>query len=140
MLRNKRGKSGQAYVETLLVLPLLLFIAAGVVWFGQVIYTKLALEGAAWSGARHAVATLDPQRGSSQAFLATRYGLDGFGLNPESAQASMTVWGRWGRGTQVRSTVCYNVPPPPVPFGDMFAGRRICAQQTMAVYRWKSDW
>lgn len=131
---------GQAYVEFVLVLPLFLIVIAGVVGFGQLLYTKLALEAAAWSGARHAVATLDQARGVQQAYLGARYALDGFGLNPDHAAAQVSVWGAWGRGTQVRARVCYGVPSPPVPFGQILAPQQVCASQTLPVYRWKSKW
>jgi hypothetical protein len=136
---NARTK-GQAYVEFILVLPLFMMIIAGVVGFGQLLYTKLAMEAAAWSGARHAIATLNQSRGISQASLGERYALDGFGLNPDNARSQVTIWGAWGRGTQVRVRVCYNVPMPPVPMGQALAPQQVCASQTMPVYKWKSKW
>jgi len=77
-----RRLTGQSYIEFILVLPLFLIIIAGVVGFGQLLYTKLALEGAAWAGSRHGVATLNQARGTQQAYLGARYTLSGFGLNP----------------------------------------------------------
>ena len=131
---------GQAYIEFVLVLPLFLIVIAGVVGFGQMLYTKLALSGAAWSGSRHAIATLSQTRGVNQAYQGVRYALDGFGLNPDRAQAQVSVWGAWGRGTQIRTRVCYTVPSPPVPFGQVLAPQQVCASQTLPVYRWKSKW
>ena len=131
---------GQAYIEFVLVLPLFLIVIAGVVGFGQLLYTKLALSGAAWSGSRHAIATLNQARGVNQAYQGVRYALDGFGLNPDHAQTQVSVWGAWGRGTQVRARVCYAVPSPPVPFGQILAPQQVCASQTLPVYRWKSKW
>lgn len=131
---------GQVYVEFVLVLPLFLVVIAGVVGFGQMLYTKLALEAAVWSGARHAVATLNQSRGVQQAYLGTRYALDGFGLNPDHALTQVSVWGQWHRGVQVRARACYTVPSPPVPFGQVLAPQQICASETMPVYRWKSKW
>jgi Flp pilus assembly protein TadG len=139
-LQTSALERGQAYVEFVLVLPLFLIVIAGVVGFGQLLYTKLALEAAAWSGARHAVATLDQARGVNQAYQGARYALDGFGLNPDHAAAQVSVWGAWGRGTQVRARVCYAVPAPPVPFGQILAPQQVCASQTLPVYRWKSKW
>ncbi len=136
----KSSPSGQSYVEFVLVLPLFLIVIAGVVGFGQLLYTKLALEAASWSGARHAVATLDQSRGVNQAYLGVRYTLDGFGLNPDHAQSQVTVWGQWGRGTQVQARVCYSVPMPPVPFGQILMPQQVCAAETLPVYRWKSRW
>ncbi len=138
---DPRGaERGAAATEFVLILPILLLIIAGIMGFGQLLYTKLAMEGAAWSGARHAVATLDQDRGLTQAFLGARYALDGFGLNPDNAQATVSIWGQWGRGVQTRARVCYTVPSPPVPFGDIFAPQQICGTQTLPVYKWKSKW
>jgi hypothetical protein len=138
-LSNEKSKA-QAYVEFVLVLPLFLIVIAGVVGFGQMLYTKLAMEAAAWSGARHAVATLNQSRGVSQAYLGVRYALDGFGLNPEHATTQVNLWGQWHRGVQVRARVCYNVPAPPVPFGQILVPQQVCASETMPIYKWKSKW
>jgi hypothetical protein len=133
-------RKGQSYVEFIIVLPLFLIVIAAVIGFGRMLYTKLALEGAAWSGARHAIATLNPSRGVNQAYLGARYTLDGFGLKPDHARLTARVWGQWGRGTQIQVRVCYDVPAPPVPLGSLLAPQQICAGQTMAVYKWKSLW
>lgn len=134
------SERGAAATEFVLILPILLIIIAGIMGFGQLLYAKLAMEGAAWSGARHAVATVNQTRGLKQAYLGARYALDGFGLNPDKAQATVSVWGQWGRGVQTRARVCYTVQSPPVPFGDVFAPQLICATQTLPVYKWKSKW
>ena len=134
------SERGAAATEFVLILPILLVIIAGIMGFGQLLYTKLALEGAAWSGARHAVATLDQTRGVKQAYLGARYAIDGFGLNADKAQATITVWGQWGRGVQTRARVCYKVQSPPVPFGEIFTPQQICGTQTLPVYKWKSKW
>jgi Flp pilus assembly protein TadG len=133
-----KGQRGQAYVEFLMVLPLLLLLVAGVIAFGQAFYAKLATQAAAWSGARHAIATVNSSRGAWQAYQAPRYALAGFGLNPSTAQVQ--VYGAWGRANDVRVQVCYPVPRPPVPFGDMLVPTEVCSQMTMPVYRWKSRW
>lgn len=136
---NRRVRRGQAYVEFVLVLPLLLLLVAGVIAYGQAFYAKLATQAAAWSGARHAVATLNEDRGPAQARLGVRYALSGFGLNPDTAQVQV-FYGAWGRATDVRVQVCYPVPQPPVPYGDRLIPTRVCSQQIMPTYRWKSRW
>jgi len=140
--RREQGsrERGQAYVEFIIVLPLLLLLIAGIIGFGQMIYVKLATEAAAWAAARHAVSTLNPDRGPAQAFVASRYALQGFGLNPDSARATLWAYGGWNRGSRIQVQVCYDVPPPPVPYGDYMLPSRICSTQTMPVYRWKSRW
>jgi len=135
-----RRSQGQAYVEFIIVLPLLLLLIAGIIGFGQMIYVKLATEAAAWAAARHAVSTLNIDRGPAQAFVASRYALQGFGLNPDSAWVTLWAYGGWNRGSRIQVRVCYDVPPPPVPYGDYLLPSRICSTQTMPVYRWKSRW
>lgn len=135
-----RRRQGQAYTEFVIILPLLLLLIAGIIAFGQAIYVKLATEAAAWAAARHAAASLNPDRGPAQAFTASRYALQGFGLNPDSAHVQVAAWGGWGRGRQIAVQVCYDVPPPPVPYGEYLLPSRICSRQTMAIYRWKSRW
>jgi len=139
LCRTRRRVRGQAYVEFLLVLPLLLLLVAGVIGFGQSFYAKLATQAAAWSATRHAVATLNPERGIGQAYLATRHTLSGFGLNPNTAQVQVYA-GAWGRATDVQVQVCYPVPRPPVPFGELLLDTRVCSRQIMPTYRWKSRW
>jgi len=131
---------GQAYVEFILVIPLFLIIIAGITGYGQALYTKLAVDAAAWSACRHAVASLDESRAINQAFLAASYTLSGFGLNPDSARVQVTHWGAWQRGTQVRAQVCYDVPTPPVPMGQLFSPSQVCARQLMPVNQYKSKW
>jgi hypothetical protein len=138
--RGHRRANGQAYVEFLIVLPLFLVIIAGVIGFGQALYTKLAMEAAAWSGARHATATLNRSRGYSQGVLGARYALYGFGLNPNSAEVDVDYWGGWGRGSNVRVESCYNVPSPPVPMGEVLAPSRVCSRQWMPIEPWQSRW
>ena len=138
--RSRKRESGQAYVEFIIVLPLLLLLIAGSMGFGQLLYVRLAMEAAAWSGCRHAVATLNEGRGINQAYAGVRYAVSGFGLAPDDAVAFITRWGEWGRNTQVRVRVCYEVPPPPVPLGETFAPTSVCAVQIMPVNKWQSRW
>ena len=135
---SMKGQRGQAYVEFLLVLPLLLLLVAGVIVFGQALYAKLATQAAAWSGTRHAIATVNAQRGTWQAFQAPRHTLSGFGLNPDTAQ--VRVFSAWGRANDVQVQVCYPIPRPPVPFAEALVPTEVCSQTTMPVYRWKSRW
>jgi hypothetical protein len=143
IVARRRGKSitrrGQSYVEFLMVVPVLLLVLAALIAFGQMLYTKLGLEAASWAATRHAIATLDDERGVSQAHLAARYSLDGYGLNVDAAQVKVRHWGKWGRGTLVRSTVCYQLPDAPIPMG-IFRSLTLCSDHRLPVYQWKSDW
>ncbi len=133
-------RQGQAYVEFILVMPIFLIFIAAIIGYGQILYTRLAVDAAAWSSTRHAIASLDETRATNQAFLAARYTLSGFGLNPNSAHVYVTHWGEWQRGTQVRVEVCYDVPSPPVPMGDVLSPGEVCARQIMPVNQLKSKW
>jgi hypothetical protein len=138
-MTEKRHR-GQAYVEFILVMPLFLIFIAAIIGYGQMLYTRLAVDAAAWSACRHAIATLDEQRGIHQAMLGARYTLDGFGLDPNSARVHVTHWGAWQRGAQMRVQVCYDVPAPPVPMGDILSPGQVCAHQIMPVNQLKSRW
>ena len=50
--RHRQGTSGQALVEFAIVVPVLLLIALGIVDFGRVFHTYVALANAAREGAR----------------------------------------------------------------------------------------
>src|SRR5437764_15256890 len=54
--RISRRRFGGAVLETVLVLPVLLYLAFGVVEFGYYFYVKHALEGAARDGCRAFIA------------------------------------------------------------------------------------
>ncbi len=138
--KRRRGESGQAYIEFILVLPLFLIVIATIIGYGQSFYVKLATDATAWSACRHAIASLNEVRARSQAFRAARYTLSGFGLNPDSARVTVVQWGRWRRGTQIRVDVCYDVPSPPVPLGDILFPTEVCSHQMMPVYLYKSRW
>lgn len=56
-----KGWSGQALVEFVIVLPVLLLLMLGLVNLGLLINSQIILTQAAWEGAR-AGATLDPSR------------------------------------------------------------------------------
>jgi hypothetical protein len=138
--RARRARSGQTYVEFLLAMPLLLLILGGVIAFGQLIYTRLATEAAAWSGGRHAVATLDADQGVFQGQQAARYTLDGFALNPNRAKVSVKEIGGWGRGAMIFTQVCYDAPQLTLPYADVFGPQQVCSDQFLPVYLWKSKW
>lgn len=139
-LGASKCRRGQSYTEFILVLPIFLILIAGIVGFGRLLYVKLAVEAAAWAAGRHAVATLDEDRGVGQAQRAARYTLEGFSLDPDSSEVHVVVWGQWGRGTQVRVHVCYEVDAPGIPLGETVSPGHICARQTMPVSRWQSEW
>lgn len=135
-----KGERGQAYVEFLIVLPIFLIFIAGVIGFGRLMYTKLATQAAAYSATRHAVATLDRDRGLSQAYQSVDWTLNGFMLDASAANTEVSYWGGWSRGQQVQVSVCYGVPPAPIPMGDAISPSEICSYQSMIVEPWQSRW
>ncbi len=62
---QRRAERGQATVEFVLVLPLLILCIAGLVWVGQVITLQIRIEHAAREGAR--AAAVEPESASSSA-------------------------------------------------------------------------
>lgn len=56
MLKSFNNK-GQAMVETVLVLPVLLLILIGILDFGRIFYTRVALENSARNAARIGIIT-----------------------------------------------------------------------------------
>jgi len=65
-----RDSRGQAYVELIMVLPILLILVAAVIFFGRILYLKIALDMASYDGVRAAVEALDEQAGISQGVTA----------------------------------------------------------------------
>ena len=56
MVRSRAGQTGVALIEFALVLPLLLAIAVGIVYYGYAYVLKAAVESAAQNAAQEAVA------------------------------------------------------------------------------------
>ena len=80
--RITRRRIGGAVLETVLVLPILLYLAFGIVEFGYYFYVKHSLEGAARDGCRAFIAsgatTTDISTAVSQAMTAANLGSSGY--------------------------------------------------------------
>jgi len=93
--RRLRDERGQATLEAILVVPLVLVpVLFGVVTFGELEHTRLVLDSAAAAGARQAaVDGQDDQAVRDRITLELRDG----GLNPATASISVTpavaTWG-----------------------------------------------
>ena len=66
--RRRTGQRGAALIEFALVLPLLLAIAVGIIYYGYAFVLKSAVEHAAKNGAQAAVAVSPLPSGNGQSF------------------------------------------------------------------------
>jgi Flp pilus assembly protein TadG len=141
-----REERGQASVELLLVIPVLFFMVVAVVFFGRILYVRIALDSATYDCARSAVESLRYHRGIEQASYAGWNTLSGFYLDASDAEfrVSYTVgYGRWYRGTEVTCHAQFNVRVDDLPFvGALYPGRAIPLHSTttLQVERYASYW
>jgi hypothetical protein len=102
--RGLRDGRGQATVEAVLVVPLVLVpVLFGVVTFGELEHTRLVLDAAAAAGARQAaVDGQDDQAVRDRIALELRDG----GLDPASASVSVTPSiAAWGEPIEVHISI-----------------------------------
>ena len=143
--RRDGGESerGQAYVELVMVLPLFLIVIAALIFFGRVLYVKIALDMASYDACRAAVEALRPGDGIAQGMTAGRQTLAGFYLNPAGASIAVSPAGGWARGTPVQCTANYDLFVGDIPSLSAFAkGSGVPLQSTTwsRVELWRSDW
>ncbi|CAG0947834.1 hypothetical protein ANRL1_04606 [Anaerolineae bacterium] len=135
--------SGQAYVELVMVLPLFLIVIAALIFFGRVLYVKIALDMTSYDGCRAAVEALRPGDGIAQGLVAGRETLKGFYLNPAGANITIAPAGGWARGTPVQCIATYDLFVGDIPGVSGFAsGSGVPLQSTTwsRVELWRSDW
>ena len=136
-----RSEAGQGAIELLLLIPGVLVILAGVLYFGRLFYCDVATQMAAYDGARAAVETLDAGRGPHQARVAVHRTLEGWLLNPRSAQVTVDHE-PWDRGSRVRCTVRYAVPVSDIPLARLLFGDDpvVRSSASLRVAQYKSRW
>ncbi len=137
------SERGQAYIELVMVLPLFLIVIAALIFFGRVLYIKIALDMASYDACRAAVESLQPGDGISQGMIAGQETLKGFNLNPAGANVSIAPAGGWTRGTPVQCTASYDLFVGDIPDVSGFAnGSGVPLQSTTwsRVELWRSDW
>ncbi len=140
---RRRGESGQAYIELVMVLPLFLLVVAALIFFGRVLYVKIALDMASYDSCRAAVEALRPGDGVAQGMTAGRETLRGFHLNPAGANIAISPAGGWARGTPVQCIASYDLFVGDIPNVSSFAnGSGVPLQSTTwsRVELWRSDW
>ncbi len=137
------SECGQAYVELVMGLPVFLLIIAGLIFFGRVLYVKIALDMASYDACRAAVEALRPGEGINQGMTAGRQTLAGFYLNPGGASLSVTPAGGWARGTPIQCSAAYDLFVGDIPGASSFgSGAGVAIQSTTwsRVELWRSDW
>lgn len=144
MFRFIARRYAQAYLELLIVLPLLLLLLAGLMYFGRVFYVKLAVEAASYDCARTLAESLDPDQARFQAAVSARRTVYGFLLNPAAAEVRFyETEGAWGRGRQVVCAVGYDAYVGNIPFVEWVRPGgtvRVRAFTAMRVEKYKSRW
>jgi Flp pilus assembly protein TadG len=120
--RRVGAQQGQAYIETLLLIPMLITIIVGVAYLGRVYYAKIAAEVAAYDCTRASIAALsegphgNSPGGQVQGVTAARQTLSGFYLNASTADIRVAPIDAWGRGQAVQCDVRYRVDLSGIPF------------------------
>ena len=135
-------EQGQALIEMLIALPLLLLILAAVIGFGRVLFVALAVDQAAFTGGRYAAESLNPYQAAYQAYRATAMNLTANGIDAAPMAWQLDAAG-WQRGGTVTNYAGVAVPVNDIPLAPLlFGGDRVTLWQgaTFRIERWKSRW
>lgn len=134
---------GQGYIEFILVLPLFLLTIAALIFFGRVLYVKLALDMTTYDACRAAVEALDGEDGIAQGNTTGRNTLRGFFLNAGAVQLAITPQGAWQRGTRVRCHARFNLYVADIPLASALTSKshvNLEASSWSRVETWRSSW
>jgi TadE-like protein len=137
------SERGQAFVELVMVLPLFVLVIAALIFFGRVLYVKLAVDMASYDACRAAVEALRPSDGIAQGTFSGMETLKGFYLNPTGATLLVSPAGAWSRGTPIRCVAGYDLFVGDIPgVSNIAAGSGVLLQSTTwsRVELWRSDW
>ncbi len=137
-----RDERGQAALEMLIALPLLLLILAAVLGFGRVLFVGMAVDQAAFAGGRFAAESLDPYQAAYQAYRASAWNLADSGLDAGPMAWRLSSPG-WQRGETVTNEVGLTVGLGDIPLAPaLFGADRVTLRQaaTFRIERWKSRW
>ena len=143
LVQAHRDDAGQGYIEFMLVLPLFLITLAGLIFFGRVLYVKLALDMAVYDACRAAVEAMQEKDGLAQGTGAGRNTLRGFNLNAGGAHVDVVPQGTWTRGTRVVCRADFNVYVGDIPLAAQIAGKTSVNLQATAwsrVETWRAYW
>lgn len=139
--KETRSEEGQGSVEMLFFIMGILLIITGILYFGRVLYSDIAVQMAAYDGARAAIETLDVTRGPHQARTAAYATLDGWQLDPHNSAVTVS-YEPWNRGSRVRCLVTYRVPTGNIPGAHLLFGGDpvVHSAVTLRVEQYKSRW
>jgi len=141
--RRLQSERGQSVIELVLILPLLVAIFAILVFFGRVLYVRLAVEQASFDGARAAIESLNAGRGPDQGYATAYATLQGWRLSPGHGAVRL-YYNDWDRGTGLTCRVGYKVRVSDIPLVGWFysggGGVRVQAATTLRVEQYKSRW
>jgi hypothetical protein len=143
MKRLLKDEAGQAFVELVLILPFLFITIAALIFFGRVLYAKIALDMASYDACRAAVESLRPDDGLRQGLTAGRETLNGFYMNPAGAKLTVAPNGAWGRGVWVNCNARYNLYVGDIPLVSLFnSGGTVplSAKTWSRIETWRSWW
>jgi Flp pilus assembly protein TadG len=116
MLRSslaRQGRQGQVLIETALVLPVLLFLAFGVIGAGRVTQARMGVDALAREAARSAALASDAGTALNLGLARGQTVAQGYGLTNGTLQVAVDV-GQFDPGDQVAASASYTVS-----FGDL---------------------
>lgn len=142
--RLTEDHAGQALFETALVLPVLVVMMVGVILFGPLLYTRLAVDAASYDCVTAAAQAVSRQsQAVYQGRLAAKATIHGFRLNPSHSSVFMWSTERWGPGAQVVCRVDYGFKAARIPGASvLFSGGDVLVrgETALAIETHKSDW
>ena len=106
--RFRAGQRGSALVEIALLLPLLLFLAFGVIGAARVTQARLGVSAVAREAARAAAQAQGPGQASANGYGRAREVADGYGLDNGSLRVMVDAGG-FGPGDMIRTSATYEV-------------------------------
>lgn len=139
----RHDASGQGYIEFMLVLPLFLLTIGALIFFGRVLYVKLALDMTTYDACRAAVEALDGKDGVAQGNAAGKNTLRGFFLDAGDVRLAVTHEGAWDRGTRVKCYAKFDLYVGDIPLASVIAGSANVALEATSwsrVETWRSYW
>ena len=133
-----KGRRGQALLEVALVLPVLLFLAFGVIAAGRVTQAKLGVSAVAREAARAAAQSGGAAEASRRGHSRAAEVADGYGLG-DGSRVVLIDAGGVGPGELVRASASYEVG-----FGDLpllgWARVRVASSSGERVDLYRSRW
>ena len=143
LLKPFSQEAGQAYVEFLIVLPIMLLFIAGILYFGRTLYASLAADMASYDCVRTAAEAMHEGNGVGQGRAAAYNTLRGFYMDTSGARVRVWAPNGWKRGNQVNCRVSYGVSLIGVPFVHLFDIPNTFPVRTgthLRIEEYKSQW